>query len=107
MLYSVSVLCIAFCVYTALTLEPVERPEYGGGYRPFSLKHFLKAIPATCKTIAVLDRTKEAGSLGEPLYEDVCSALIEAGKTDIKVVGGRYGLGSKELSAWAAMPGMR
>ncbi len=67
-------------------------------YRPFSLKHFLKAIPATCKTIAVLDRTKEAGSLGEPLYEDVCSALIEAGKTEIKVVGGRYGLGSKEFN---------
>ncbi|MBR5379133.1 MAG: pyruvate:ferredoxin (flavodoxin) oxidoreductase, partial [Clostridia bacterium] len=58
----------------------------------------LKAIPDTCKTIAVLDRTKEAGSLGEPLYEDVCSALIEAGKKDIAVVGGRYGLGSKEFN---------
>ena len=67
-------------------------------YRPFSMKHFLKAIPATCKAIAVLDRTKEAGSLGEPLYEDVCSALIEAGKKDIAVVGGRYGLGSKEFN---------
>ena len=67
-------------------------------YRPFSMKHFLKAIPATCKAIAVLDRTKEAGSLGEPLYEDVCSALIEAGKKDITVVGGRYGLGSKEFN---------
>ena len=67
-------------------------------YRPFSMKHFLAAIPATCKKIAVLDRTKESGSLGEPLYLDVCSALIEAGRTDIKVVGGRYGLGSKEFN---------
>ena len=67
-------------------------------YRPFSLKHFLAAIPATCKKIAVLDRTKEAGSLGEPLYTDVCSALREAGMNDITVVGGRYGLGSKEFN---------
>ena len=54
--------------------------------------------PATCNKIAVLDRTKESGSLGEPLYLDVCSALLEAGRTDIKVVGGRYGLGSKEFN---------
>ncbi len=67
-------------------------------YRPFSMKHFLSAIPASCKKIAVLDRTKESGSLGEPLYLDVCSALLEAGKTDITVVGGRYGLGSKEFN---------
>ena len=67
-------------------------------YRPFSLKHFLAAIPASCKKIAVLDRTKESGSLGEPLYLDVCSALLEAGRSDIKVVGGRYGLGSKEFN---------
>ena len=67
-------------------------------YRPFSAKHLLKAIPETCKKIAVLDRTKEAGSLGEPLYEDVCTALREAGKCDITVVGGRYGLGSKEFN---------
>ena len=67
-------------------------------YRPFSIKHFLAAIPASCKKIAVLDRTKESGSLGEPLYLDVCSALLEAGKTDIAVVGGRYGLGSKEFN---------
>ena len=67
-------------------------------YRPFSIKHFLKAIPESCKKIAVLDRTKESGSLGEPLYLDVCSALLEAGKGDIKVVGGRYGLGSKEFN---------
>ena len=67
-------------------------------YRPFSIKHFLAAVPATCKKIAVLDRTKESGSLGEPLYLDVCSALLEAGKGDIKVVGGRYGLGSKEFN---------
>ena len=67
-------------------------------YRPFSMKYFLGAVPASCKKIAVLDRTKESGSLGEPLYLDVCSALLEAGRTDIKVVGGRYGLGSKEFN---------
>ena len=67
-------------------------------YRPFSAEHLLAAIPASCKEIAVLDRTKEPGSLGEPLYEDVCTALLEAGKTDVKVVGGRYGLGSKEFN---------
>ena len=67
-------------------------------YRPFSAKHFLNAIPETCKKIAVLDRTKEPGSLGEPLYEDVCTALREAGKCCITVVGGRYGLGSKEFN---------
>ena len=67
-------------------------------YRPFSAKHFLAAIPETCKKIAVLDRTKEPGSLGEPLYEDVCTALREAGKCCITVVGGRYGLGSKEFN---------
>ena len=62
------------------------------------MKHFIAAIPATCKKIAVLDRTKESGSLGEPLYLDVCAALTEAGRNDIKVVGGRYGLGSKEFT---------
>ena len=67
-------------------------------YRPFSVKHFIDAIPASVKKIAVLDRTKESGSLGEPLYLDVCAALIEAGRNDIKVVGGRYGLGSKEFT---------
>ena len=67
-------------------------------YRPFSVEHFLAAIPATCKKLAVLDRTKEPGSLGEPLYADICTALLEMGKTDIKVVGGRYGLGSKEFT---------
>ena len=65
-------------------------------YRPFSAKHLLAAIPATCKKIAVLDRTKEPGSLGEPLYLDVVTALATNGKADIKVVGGRYGLGSKD-----------
>ena len=66
-------------------------------YRPFANKAFLKAIPKTCKKIAVLDRTKEPGSLGEPLYLDVCTALMEA-KKRMTVVGGRYGLGSKEFN---------
>ena len=67
-------------------------------YRPFCAKRFLAAIPASAKKIAVLDRTKEPGSMGEPLYTDICSALLENGKTDLKIVGGRYGLGSKEFT---------
>ncbi len=65
-------------------------------YRPFRADKLIEAIPATAKKIAVLDRTKEPGSLGEPLYLDVVTALATSGKTDIKVVGGRYGLGSKD-----------
>ena len=65
-------------------------------YRPFAADRLLEAIPATCKSIAVLDRTKEPGALGEPLYMDVVTALANAGKNDIKVIGGRYGLGSKD-----------
>lgn len=67
-------------------------------YRPFSAKYFLDVLPASVKRIAVMDRTKEPGSAGEPLYLDVCSVLAEAGKKDITVVGGRYGLGSKEFT---------
>ncbi len=65
-------------------------------YRPFRADRLIEAIPATCKKIAVLDRTKEPGALGEPLYMDVVTALANAGKTDIQVIGGRYGLGSKD-----------
>ncbi len=65
-------------------------------FRPFVPEKLLEAIPASCKSIAVLDRTKEPGSQGEPLYMDVVTALANAGRTDIKVVGGRYGLGSKD-----------
>jgi len=65
-------------------------------YRPFRADKLIEAIPATAKKIAVLDRTKEPGSLGEPLYLDVVTALATNGKNDIKVVGGRYGLGSKD-----------
>ncbi len=67
-------------------------------YRPFVADAFVAALPATVKKIAVLDRTKEPGSLGEPLYLDVCSALLEKGVTKVKVYGGRYGLGSKEFT---------
>ena len=65
-------------------------------YRPFVAEKLAEAIPATAKKIAVLDRTKEPGSLGEPLFLDVVTALNEVGRTGIKVVGGRYGLGSKD-----------
>ena len=67
-------------------------------YRPFVADAFIAALPKTVEKIAVLDRTKEPGSLGEPLYLDVCSALMEKGVTNVKVVGGRYGLGSKEFT---------
>ena len=65
-------------------------------YRPFAADRLLAAIPATCKKIAVLDRTKEPGALGEPLYLDVVTALANAGMNDVTVIGGRYGLGSKD-----------
>ena len=67
-------------------------------YRPFSVKHFVDAIPASVKTIAALDRTKEPGSAGEPLYQDVITALAEEKRGDIFVMGGRYGLSSKEFT---------
>jgi len=77
-------------------------------YRPFSAKDFIKALPDTVKSIAVLDRTKEPGSLGEPMYEDVRTAIgemMESGDSTLKtyptIVGGRYGLGSNEFN-----PGM-
>ena len=67
-------------------------------YRPFSIKHLLSAIPSTVKKIAVLDRTKEPGSIGEPLYLDVVAALNESKFSNVPVVGGRYGLGSKDTT---------
>ena len=66
-------------------------------YRPFSAKHLIDAIPKTAKKIAVLDRTKEPGALGEPLYQDVCTAMFEA-KEQPMIVAGRYGLGSKDVT---------
>ena len=65
-------------------------------FRPFCPDKLIAAIPATAKKIAVLDRTKEPGAQGEPLYLDVMTALANAGKTDLQVIGGRYGLGSKD-----------
>jgi pyruvate-ferredoxin/flavodoxin oxidoreductase len=77
-------------------------------YRPFSVDHFIKALPASTKAIAVLDRTKEPGSTGEPLYQDVVTALCESltsataqFNSMVRVIGGRYGLSSKEFT-----PGM-
>ena len=66
-------------------------------YRPFSAKHFIDVLPKSVKKIAVLDRTKEPGALGEPLYQDIITALAEQGRT-AQVVGGRYGLSSKEFT---------
>ena len=66
-------------------------------YRPFSVEHLLQAIPATAETITVLDRTKEAGAIGDPLYLDICTAFMESAQMPT-IVGGRYGLGSKEFT---------
>ena len=65
-------------------------------FRPFDISRFVDAIPATCKKIAVLDRTKEMGATGDPLYLDVCASL--RGRADLTVVGGRYGLSSKDTT---------
>jgi len=65
-------------------------------FRPFDVNRFVAALPGTVKAVAVLDRTKESGSAGEPLYQDVCTAL--RGRNDLVVVGGRYGLSSKDTT---------
>ena len=67
-------------------------------YRPFVAEKLSEAIPATAKIVAALDRTKEPGALGEPLYLDVVTALAEVGRSDVKVLAGRYGLGSKDTT---------
>ena len=72
-------------------------------FRPFSVKHFLEALPASVRSIAVLDRTKEAGASAEPLFLDVVNAFHEgqrdnAGLAQPVIVGGRYGLSSKEFT---------
>ncbi|NCO64472.1 MAG: pyruvate:ferredoxin (flavodoxin) oxidoreductase [Flavobacteriales bacterium] len=83
--------------------EMVERGEKVGAllvrlYRPFSIENFIEFLPKTVKKIAVLDRTKEPGSIGEPLYLDIISALTESDVEMPQVVGGRYGLSSKEFN---------
>ncbi|MFA6309648.1 MAG: pyruvate:ferredoxin (flavodoxin) oxidoreductase [Clostridia bacterium] len=66
-------------------------------YRPFSVKHFMNAIPKTVKKISVLDRTKEPGAIGEPLYQDICTAYFESEERPM-ILAGRYGLGSKDTT---------
>jgi pyruvate-ferredoxin/flavodoxin oxidoreductase len=66
-------------------------------YRPFSIEHFLKVVPPTVGRICVLDRTKEPGALGEPLYQDVCQAFRSLGRA-LTIIGGRYGLSSKDTT---------
>ena len=67
-------------------------------YRPFDIEAFVASLPKSARRIAVLDRTKEPGAVGEPLYQDVVAALSEAGLTNQHVIGGRYGLSSKEFT---------
>jgi pyruvate-ferredoxin/flavodoxin oxidoreductase len=81
----------------------VEKGEKVGAlivrlYRPFSVYDFIENIPKTVKKIAVLDRTKEPGSIGEPLYLDVVTAFVEMGESMPTIIGGRYGLSSKEFT---------
>ncbi|MFZ5806378.1 MAG: pyruvate:ferredoxin (flavodoxin) oxidoreductase [Verrucomicrobiota bacterium] len=68
-------------------------------FRPFSAAHLTAALPQSVRSIAVLDRTKEPGAAGEPLYQDVITALFETGRTSIRVIGGRYGISSKEFTS--------
>ena len=98
---------VAMCSVTEALRETVDYLNSRGRkvgvvqihlYRPFSVPDFSAAIPATCKRIAVLDRSKETGSVGEPVYLDVVTALNQAGRGDIRVVGGRYGLSSKDTT---------
>ena len=98
---------VAMCSVTEALRETVDYLNAQGRkvgmvqihlYRPFSVPDFSAAIPATCKRIAVLDRSKETGSVGEPVYLDVVTALNQAGRGDIRVVGGRYGLSSKDTT---------
>ncbi len=94
------------CETAAETVEALcERGEKVGLlkvrlYRPFSISHFIKALPTTTKAIAVLDRTKEPGSTGEPLYQDVVAAISETSAfvQGVRLIGGRYGLSSKEFT---------
>lgn len=98
---------ISMCSNCETTMEAVDYLNAKGRkvgaiqvhlYRPFSAEHFLKAIPETCKKIAVLDRTKEPGCLGEPLFQDVETVINRSSRSDIIVVGGRYGLSSKDTT---------
>ncbi|WP_321494636.1 pyruvate:ferredoxin (flavodoxin) oxidoreductase [uncultured Desulfobacter sp.] len=66
-------------------------------YRPFDIQEFLRAVPTSVETLTVLDRTKEPGAIGEPLYQDVCTAFMEHGEGP-RIIGGRYGLSSKEFN---------
>ncbi len=67
-------------------------------YRPFDMDYFIKSLPSTVKNIAVMDRTKESGAIGDPVYLDVVAAFVESGKSMPNIVGGRYGLSSKEFT---------
>ncbi len=83
-------------------LDTVPHETYGlllvHLYRPFSVRHFLEKLPGTVRQLSVLDRTREPGAPGEPLYLDVAAALSQGNRTDIRLCGGRYGLGSKDTT---------
>ncbi|MGI6204532.1 MAG: pyruvate:ferredoxin (flavodoxin) oxidoreductase [Anaerovoracaceae bacterium] len=98
---------VAMCSVCGCAREVVEALNAAGEkvglvqvhlYRPFSAKHLLAALPDTVKTVTTLDRTKEPGSVGEPLYEDVSTVLKEGGRNGVTVLAGRFGLGAKDTS---------
>lgn len=92
------------CATMQETVEQMNREGFCVGvikvrlYRPFDTNAFFEAIPSSVKTISVLDRTKESGGIGEPLYLDVCAALRKKGMHHVCVYGGRYGLGGKDFT---------
>ena len=100
----VAVLMGSGCAVMEETVAQMNKEGFSIGlvkvrlYRPFDVNAFCNALPASVKTITVLDRTKEAGALGEPLYLDVCAALQEKGLGYVRVYGGRYGLGGKDFT---------
>jgi pyruvate-ferredoxin/flavodoxin oxidoreductase len=84
--------------YLAAKGEKVGAVYASGCIAHSRVEHFVKALPNSVKSIAVLDRTKEPGASGEPLYLDVVNALVEGKRTGIQTIGGRYGLSSKEFT---------
>ena len=92
------------CGVIEQTVDQLNRTGYKAGlvkvrlYRPWSGKDLLAAIPESTKVVVTLDRTKEAGAEGEPLFKDVATSILTGGRRDLDVIGGRYGLASKEFS---------
>ena len=100
----IAVLMGSGCATMQETAEQMNKEGFSVGvinvrlYRPFDVEAFCRTLPTSAKTVTVLDRTKEAGAIGAPLYLDVCAALKEKGRGQVCVYGGRYGLGGKDFT---------